>query len=293
MLPTNEQTRSLLEAVKKSPDPITARQACKSVFGNEKRQHVALCEAGLQKLSSDGAAYQHPPQRLGSTERYWHKDVLSRVATQIEQIVSLNSGHPTVNQVRTRIAKCDLPWFDDAVGRLMNEKRLYEVTYQQARRFSTKILTADRVLTLSDLRFLETIVIKTAPCRRTTLTVKDILSFLERGAGSGLDGPDPHILTESLLKVWYDAELPSLLGATSVPLPRTWKRYKEWCDANGTVPDLSAFHGILRRLAQDKAVELVPHSRSQPIPESEQKVLITGPHGETIYFWRWTQGADK
>ncbi len=293
MLPTDEEITSICEAVKESPTPITARQACNRVFGTEKRTQVTICETVLRKLVADGVAFKHPPIRRKSPARYWHKDLVSRVASQIEQIVYLNSDPPTVNHVRSRIGKCDLPWFDEAVGRLINENRLYEITYRRARRLSARVLKADRVLTASDLQFLGNIVTKTAPCRGMTLTVEDVLRFLERGPGASLEGPAPLTLTESLLKEWYEEELPGLLGATSVPLPRTWNRYNEWCDANGTVPDLSAFHGILRRLAQDKAVELIPHSRSQPIPEGEKKILMKGPRGETIYFWRWHPGAEK
>jgi hypothetical protein len=165
MLPTDEEIKSIQEAVKESSTPITARQACKEVFGTEKRVQVTVCDTVLRKLVDDGAAFEHPPIRSKTPIRFWHENLVSRVASQIEQIVSLNSDPPTVNQVRTRIAKCDLPWFDDAVGRLMNENRLYEVNYQRAHRLSTKILKADKVLTVSDLQLLETIVTKTAPCR--------------------------------------------------------------------------------------------------------------------------------
>jgi|GEM_PF-2073432 len=290
---TKQEIEAIRVAIETARAPVTAKQVSKEALRSEKRVHVSRCEIILKRLVADEIAFEHPPSRSRCPVRYWYKDVVSRLAEQVETIVSLHpDSPPTLVQVKNSFSKCDLPWFDEAVGILINQRRLFEIRCRRTRRLSAKIPTAELMLSASDLQHLDRVIRKTASCRRTTLTVDDLLRFLGTSPDSSRKGAPPP-LSESLLKAWYDQELPGLLGATSVPIPRTWERYKKWSIEQGMDPDLHAFHTVLERLAQEKTVELVPHSRSQPIPRNEQDLLMMGSHGETIYFWRWRTGSEK
>ncbi len=293
MLLTRREIKAIREAVETAAAPMTASEVCKKVVGGKKRSSISLCETALKDLVEQGTAFEHSPIRSGYPARYWHKDGVSRVVAQIERIVADAPDPPTISQVKAKIAKADLLWFDEAVGRLINQSRLFEVSLKRARRLLCHRPKPENLLSETDIRDLNRVIRKTESCRQTDVKLHEILRFLETGSGEVPTGPRSPTLTESLLRQWYDEELPALRGATSVPLPSTWDRYKKWCVEKGAEPDLSALHDILQQLSQDGIVELVPHSRSHPIHESEHPVLMKGSHGETIYFWRWRKRTEK
>jgi hypothetical protein len=288
-----EDIQAVSASVRNSESPLTARQVSKKVFGTERKAQVSGCEVILMRLVGDGAAFEHPPIRSKSRRRYWHTDVVSRISEQIADGVARESIPPTVLQLRRRIAKCDSPWFDESLGRLLNERRCFEISFKGTRRLASKPPSAHEMLSATDIQCLERIIRKTASCRPTTLSLNELLGFLETSLAQGTRVPVMHHITESMLETWYHEELPNLLGSTSVPLPNTWDRYLKWCGERGVVPDLHEFHSTLRRLSDNRIVELIAHGRSQPIPTKEEPVLMKGSRGETIYFWRWRKGRQE
>jgi hypothetical protein len=281
------QREAVWKALRESRTPLTVTALVKSVRDSGTAITVPVCVHILADLVKEGAAWSYPPRVKNQKPRYWHKDPVSAVADRIFEIISEVHDPITIRGVERILHAWQRQFLPEAVGLLVNERRLF----LSPRKFSTYLRLQpprpEEYLLARHLAHLQDILDRTAPSRSRKLTLADMLNFLAGDAGSDQVAQGGPELSNTLMRSWYEQELPELLGSTAVPIPNTWERYRKWCEETGIEPTTAQFHEALSRLVAREEIELIPHDRTEPIPSHEREILMQGPRGESLYYWRW------
>jgi len=88
------------------------------------------------------------------------------------------------------------------------------------------------------------------------------------------------------LKMFYQEDLADMGGLSVVPIHRTMRRIYPLLEPE-------ELKGLLVALRDLGKVELVPHSRTQPMGEIEERSVIPGEHGESYFYWKPLAGFEE
>lgn len=85
---------------------------------------------------------------------------------------------------------------------------------------------------------------------------------------------------------WYQQDLPSRDGLSSMPIHQTLERYKNWAKEHGVEPDIEAFNNKLVKMwRDDHNVGLTVHDNPSSIPPEIRSVLPKREDGRPYYYW--------
>jgi hypothetical protein len=93
------------------------------------------------------------------------------------------------------------------------------------------------------------------------------------------------VLDEERLLGWYAEDLPRRGGLRSVPIPWTFRRYREWCEARGVRADADLFHRVLEGMAERGRIALTDHDLPASVAVDEASLLRTTREGRLVYYW--------
>jgi hypothetical protein len=265
--------------------PLTVSQVCK-VSQCSNPADADQVEAGLQEMVRRGRVFEHPPRQRNQGKRYWIISPVDLVKSKILKLLLVKARPLTVSQLKELVWKCEKPFFDEAVGGLLNEKKAYLFTAKRKKYLSDRMPRPSEYLTPEHLAALKEIVKIIRAHRKHTLTFAKLLRFID-GSETGVEGPaTPVQPSDELFMQWYEADLPILRGGKSVPIPWTWARYEAWCSTNGCAPQVSDFKDRLLKMFRKGLIDLVPHSRTEPISDHDMQGVIVNERGEILYFWK-------
>ena len=278
---------TLDRVVRNSDAPLTAKQVARAAFGSSGSSAVEEAEEALVRLSHAGHFHEYPPEQKGRARRFGVTPPVEWVRKRILNKVRDGDGKVTQKQVKDHLRKWETKYYDDAVGGLIRESKLYELRVQYKYLVSFQPAPSDYLL------------------RRHLTALKEILDRVNRrrsrpisfeGVRALLDGatvpapakaPKAAEVTEEMLRTWYDEDVRRSGGSPFVPIPATWKRYDSWSKKQGLDRNLTRFHELLRNLARAGRIDLIPHSRTHDIPDGEAELALTGSAGELLYYWKW------
>lgn len=281
-----EQIRSALAV---SDNPLNSLQIAHTVYGSKKPADVAGVDQALLELTACGDVFEHPPAKKGERKRFWNHPPQAWTRERILQRLAPGKK-TTLKSVRDAIPASYRPFFDEALGLLIAEGRVYSFFSGRYKYLLNRRPRAAEILSGGHLTALKAIISKLNPHRKDKLTVDNVLAFLD-GHETFLK-PHPSSLKEipeSVIYDWYKDDLAKLMGSKSVPIPWTWSRYENWCEGQGSTPDLADFHNRFKELARSGKIELVPHGMSEPVSAAELKIAIRTERGELLYYWKWLQ----
>jgi hypothetical protein len=286
MTTSADMPRDIVELLRASDVPLTAKQVAQKALGFSSSNNIERLEAVLEELKGCGKAFEFPPERTGYGPRFGHVSPAEWLAERIVSSVREAGGRLTLRQVRGSLRKWEAPYFDEALGKLVRDARLFYLTARYKYVLSHLPDPYDYLLP-RQVTALREVLERINRHRKHALSVEELQAFLN-GAGETETSPQ-HAgrLSEELLREWYHKDLPKRGGLSSIPIPWTWNHYESWCRSNKVTPDLVQFQEFIWSLNRVGKVEFIPHSLTQNIPEREAEIALRGPHGEVFYYWKW------
>lgn len=283
----------ILEILAGSDKPLISAQIVGALFGSKKQSCTDEVEQALLELIRSENAFEHPPRRRGERKRFWTESPTALTAARILEILATKE-RLTLRNVREAIPTSYRGFFDEALGSLMREKRVYPLTVGKVKYLLNRAPKPTEHLLRRHLTALKDIVEEVSRRRKAKLSVSEVMRFLD-GCETVIEPgmPAPKQIPEKVMSSWYKEDLARLMGSKSVPIPWTWSRYEKWCREQRLEADLPGFHQMLRLLAHAGKIELVPHGMSQPIDPEELPIAIKTDRGELLYYWKWLQEDTK
>ena len=287
MTTSADLSRDVFELLHGSHSPLTAKQVAQRALGSTSRENSERMAAVLRELTVQGKVFEFPPERSGYGTRFGTVKPSDSLAERILITVKEAGGRVTLRKVRERLRKWETPFFDEALGKLVRERKLFYLTVRFKYVLSSPPDPYDYLLP-RQVTALKEVLERINRHRKNALSVEDLQAFLN--GSSVLETPPRKAsarLSENLLREWYQEDLPKRSGLSTIPIPWTWSHYDSWCRSNKVTPDLGQFQDLLRALGREGKVEFIPHSQTQSIPERESEIALRGPHGEVLYYWKW------
>ncbi len=274
----------VLEYVGQSAGLSTAGQVATALGLNRAGDADRIARV-LSELKDADAVFEFPPARSRGMPRFGAVSQLDWVARRILAMVEQAGGRVTLGSVCHRLVTWEAKLSDKAIGRLIKEQKLSYLTVRHKYLVSWRPEPTDHLLPRQTTALRE-ILHRINRHREDPLSWDDLAGLLNRPVRAGGPGVSAQ-LTDDQLRVWYAEDLARRGGVTTVPLGWTWKHYEDWCRSNGQEPDLDLFHHRLLELRQAGRIELIPHSMTLPLGESEAFAALRSEHGEVLYYWRW------
>lgn len=282
-----ERRKEILELLRGSDAPLTAKQIAKTALGSASATEMQSVSGALAELKVSGDAFEFPPERTGSEVRFWHTAPADWLGERIVSKLKDAGGRLTLRQARSSLRKWETRYFDQALGRLVKEGRLFYLTV----RFKYILLSAptpfDHLLP-RQVTALKDILERVNRHRKGTLSLGELRAFLDGSQHvevATIERSDQP--SEDLLCEWYRKDVPRRGGLSSIPIPWTWGRYESWCLSGEVKPDLARFHDFMWSLHRAGKVEFIPHSMTQELSAREAELSLRGQHGEVLYYWKW------
>ncbi len=282
-----ERRTAVLEFLKGSDRPLTPSQVAKEAFGLTSSKGIQAVAGVLEELRVNGDVFEYPSERTGYQIRFACIKPSDWLADKILSKVQQAGGRVTLRQLRESLRKWERPYFDEAMGQLVRDKKLFYLTVRYKYVVSSPPEPYDHLLP-RQITTLREILERINRHRKNALTVDDLRTFLNghnRAEISSFQASGK--LSEDLLLEWYHKDLPKRGGLASVPIPWTWSQYKSWCISQNAKADLAKFQDFMRHLHRAGKIELIPHSMTQSLSEQESEVSLEGPRGEVFYYWKW------
>ena len=225
--------------------------------------------------------------------------------------VRVNFGNTplTINKLKKILIKPEKYYFDEAIGSLLNE-RLFTFMFRGNEYVQLLPKTPSAYLTAHHLNPLKQTLKRINEFRDKPLSTTELYSFLDSvmeseafpetrdnkafiGVEAGFKketpkGPNVPANPDELMREWYMADKPAPRQPSTIPLPKTWKRYSEWSSSQDRKPDPMEFVKWLRDLYIRGKAELNHHETPRDIPEEERPYLFDLRPGFTIYWWKYT-----
>jgi hypothetical protein len=279
--------KDIFELLRTSDGPLTTKQVAQKACGSTSPKSIGTIESILEELLARGSVFEFPPERSGYGARFWWLNPVDWLAERILSTVKESGGRVTLRKLRESLRKWETRYFDEALGRLVRERKLFYLTVRFKYVLSYPPNPYDYLLP-RQVTALKEVLERINRYRKNTLSVEDLRAFLN---GSTVPETSPikasARLSEDLLREWYNKDLPKRGGPSSIPIAWTWSHYESWCRSRKVDPDLGYFQDFLRSLGREGKVEFIPHSLTQSIPERESEISLRGHHGEVLYYWKW------
>lgn len=282
-----EWRKSIVELLRSSDVPLSAKQVAQTGFGWTSRKDIENVTEILNQLKTSGDAFEFPPARIGSAVRFGPVPPADWVGMKIAGMVKEEGGRLTITQVRAGLRKWETTYFDEAIGKLIEAGQLFYLTVQFKYLVSSPPAPFDHLLP-RQVTALKEILERVNRHRGRALTLDDFRALVNGAdATEGSRVEESGRPTEDLLRQWYQKDLPRRGGLSSIPIPWTWAHYESWCLVNRLRPDLVTFQDFMWSLYRAGKVEFIPHSMTQELSEAEAKLSLRSRHGEILYYWKW------
>jgi hypothetical protein len=240
----------------------------------------------LRALAEAGVIHAHPTKEAKNpAPRYWRSPAVEYALSALRATIAPR-GRWTEAQLRSKVGKAYADYFDEALGTLLGQAAVFDVSGGGKKAYATERPRATDALTASQVKALTGIVDKVNACRRAPLDLQALLDFLNGGTAAA--APEPlaaALLTEEQLLRWYVEELPRLGGLRSVPIPTTWHRYSEWCRSRGAATDADRFFSLLGRMAEQGKIAFTAHDTPSTLPDEVRGLLRRDSEGRLPYYW--------
>lgn len=283
----NDQKDRILRLILESGSPISIKKVSEHVLGSSSKKKLELLQKDLLGLKTSGQIFEYLPERAGLGVRFGSVPPMDWLSNKIVTMVKEAGGRLTLRQVRESLRKWETHYFDEALGKLVKDGRLFYLTVRFKYVLSSPPDPSDYLLP-RQVTALREILDRINRHRKNALTIEELKTFL--------NGPNlAEVLpveasgqpSEDLLREWYHKDLPRRGGLASVPIPWTWSHYESWCISHKAKPDLGLFQGFMRDLYRAGKIEFISHSMTQTLSERESEVSLRGQHGEVLYYWKW------
>jgi hypothetical protein len=279
--------KDVFELLRGSDVPLTTKQVAHKALGSSSSKNIETVGAALEELQGCGKVFEFPPERTGYGARFGHVSPADWLAQRIVSRVKETEGRLTLRQVRESLRKWETPYFDEALGKLVRERKLFYLTVRFKYVLSSPPDPYDYLLP-RQVTALKEVLERINRHRKKALTIKEVQAFLN---GSTVAETLPLQASakpsEDLLREWYHEDLPKRGGLSSIPIPWTWSHYESWCQSNKVTPDLGQFQEFLWSLNRAGKIEFIPHSMTQSLPDKDCELALRGKHGEVLYYWKW------
>ncbi len=283
----SQQRTVILQLLRDSDAPLTVKQVASTVSGSASSKNVAEVRTILGELKVSGDAFEFPPERIGREPRFGSTSPVEVLAARIVGKVREAGGRVTVRQARESLPKWGKGYFDQCIGKLVKEGRLFYLTVRFKYILLSQPTPFDHLLP-RQVTALKEILERVNRFRKRRLPLEELQAFLNGSDAVKVSTPEESGLpSEDLLRGWYQKDLPKRGGITSIPIWWTWGHYESWCLSNNMRPDLVQFHDLMRSLHRTGKIDLIPHSRTQEIPAREVELSLRGQYGEVLYYWKW------
>jgi hypothetical protein len=283
----NERKERILRVIRESDSPLSAKQISDGVFGPSTKTQIEIIQQDLSDLKNSGHVFVFPPERAKGSIRFGHVSPADQLSLRVVRMIEDGGGRLTLTQVRGNLRKWETAYFDEALGKLVRDKRLFYLTVRYKYLLSSPPEPYDHLLP-RQLTALREILERVNRHRKSGLALHDLKAFLNGANRSDVSAADKTGQpTEELLHEWYRNDLPRRGGLTSIPIAWTWDRYEAWCLSSSLKPDLGQFREFMRRLYGTGRIELVPHSMTQKLSERELDLSLRSQSGEILYYWKW------
>jgi len=287
MIASRDDQSIILELIRSANTPLTAKQVAQNWLGATGQEKVRIVQILLEELSAAGRTFEFPPQKEGFSKRFGVAPPLEFICGRILSLVEDSGGRITQQGARAALKKWEREYYDQAIGKLAREKKLFYLTVRYKFLVSEPPTPFDHLLP-RQVTALREILERINRHRKTALTIEELKTFLNvYDLVKVLPGAVSEKLSEDLLREWYNNDLPRRGGLASVPIPWTWSHYESWCISNKTKPDLGKFQDFMLHLHRAGKIELIAHSMTQSLPDRESEIALKGQHGEVLYYWKW------
>lgn len=282
-----ERRKEILELLRGCDAPLTAKQIAKTAVSSTSAKEIESVRGVLEELRASGDAFEFAPERTGAEVRFWCVAPADWLGDRIVSKLKDAGGRLTLSQARSSLRKWETRYFDQSVGKLVKDGRLFYLTVRSKYLLLSAPTPFDHLLP-RQVTALKEILERVNRHRKSMLSLEEIKAFLD---GSQLTevatletSGQP---SEDLLREWYRKDVPRRGGLSSIPIPWTWAHYESWCLSGKVRPDVARFQDFLWGLHRAGKVELIPHSMTQEISTREAELSLRGQHGEVLYYWKW------
>jgi hypothetical protein len=283
----NDRKERILGLIRKADSPLSVKQISDGVPGSPGKKQVELIQNDLLDLKITGQVFEFPPDRARGSSRFGHVSPVNWLGTRIVRMVEKAGGRLTLKQARSNLSKWETKYFDQAIGRLVKEERLFYLTVRYKYVVSSRPDPFDHLLP-RQVTALREVLERINRHRKRALPLDNLKAFLNGADLSGVSvNGKPGQPTEELLREWYHKDLPRRGGLPSIPIAWTWDRYESWCLSNSLKSDLNLFREFIQSLYQAGRIEFFAHSMTQQLSERDLKLSLKSPTGEILFYWRW------
>ena len=260
--------------------PLTEQQICKRLFKSENDSLLKQCTQCVQSLLEETKIFTYPSLRKNSKVRYWNMVPYQHVKKKIYRLFEKDLKIHTFKSVKGILSKWELEFFDEALGLLIRERKIFELKFGR-----TRYLKGINTLTTELLEWFN-------PFREKKLTRENLEAFLKGDKVQYVHEVQKRhhtTLEDDLFRKWYEEDRHKRYGLETIPIKWTAGRYLSWCEENSYEADIEAFNKRLKTLNREGKAELTHHSMPDQIPEGERKDLFTINHGSIAYYWRYIE----
>lgn len=282
-----QQREAILKLLRDSDVPLTVKQVASTVSGSASRKNQAVVRTVLDELKASGDAFEFPPERSDREPRFGATSPVEWLTARIVGKIREAGGRVTVRQARESLPKWGQGYFDQCVGKLVKEGRLFYLTVRYKYVLLSQPTPFDHLLP-RQVTALKEILERVNRFRTSRLPLEELRAFLDGSDSVKVSNAEKSGQpSEELLREWYQRDLPRRGGITSIPIWWTWGHYESWCLSKNMRPDLVRFHDLMRSLHRAGKIDLIPHSMTQEISAREVELSLRGQYGEVLYYWKW------
>ncbi len=112
-----------------SKAPLSFQQIYKSLRKFKNNSNTNQCKEGLEELLNCEKVFRYPPLRKNGKERYWNIQPSQYVKNSIHKLLRKSQKRQTYKSVKTSLPKWEQEFFDEAIGYLITERNVFEVTF--------------------------------------------------------------------------------------------------------------------------------------------------------------------
>jgi len=285
---SNDKEDGILQLIRGSDSPISLKRLSEHVLSSSSKKEAGLLQNTLLSLKASGQIFEYPPERAGRGVRFGSVPPMDRLSEKIVTVVNEAGGRVTLRQLRETLRKWETPYFDESLGKLVKDRRLFYLTVRFKYVLSSPPDPSDYLLP-RQVTALREILDRINRHRKNALTIEELTIFLNgpNNLGKVLPVEASGELSEDLLHEWYHKDLPRRGGLAAIPIPWTWGHYESWCLFRKGKPDLIQFQDSMWSLYRTGKIEFIPHSMTQELSERELELSLRSKHGEVLYYWRW------
>jgi len=284
---SNDQEDRTLQLIRGSDSPISIKRLSEHVLSSSGKKGLGFLQNTLLSLKTSGQIFEYPPERAGRGARFGSIPPTDWLSNKIVTMVKEAAGRLTLRQVRESLRKWETGYFDEALGKLVKDGRLFYLTVRFKYVLSSPPNPSDYLLP-RQVTALREILERVNRHRNKSLTIEEMRVFLDMGNLAKVSPvEDFGKPSEELLCEWYHKDLPKRGGLSSIPIPWTWVHYESWCSSNKLRPDLTQFQTLIWNLHRAGKIELISHSMTQSLSERESELSLKSQHGEVFYYWKW------